>query len=211
MRIVTEGGQELQTAEEVRIPGWTEERYFTEAPEQGFFEFKDGELIMHSPVSVEHQRIVRFLGTLLWQFVSAKQLGEVLSGPAVLRLRENLDREPDLFFLSKERAVQVKNKFVEAPVELVIEIISEGSESRDLEEKRAEYERAGVSEYWVVDPDRNEVHFHTLQKGVYQIKKIASGKLQAASIPGFWLQVEWLWESPLPSEMKCLESILGKG
>jgi Uma2 family endonuclease len=135
---VTENGRELHSAHEVRIPGWTEPRFFEEAPEQGFFEFKDGELIMHSPVGIPHQRIVGFLGSLLRNHVESKDLGEVFTGPAVLRLRENLDREPDLFFLSRARRGQVTEQHVRAPVDLIVEVTSPGSESRDLEEKREE-------------------------------------------------------------------------
>jgi len=41
--------------------------------------------------------------------------------------------------------------------ELVIEVVSPGSERRDYEEKREEYLRFGVKEYWIVDAEKEEV------------------------------------------------------
>ena len=143
LKVVSDGGTELMTAQEVRIPGWTEQRYFNEAPEQRFYEFKDGELIMNPPVSIEHQDITGFLFTLLRAFVSSRGLGRVFCGPAVLKVRENLHREPDIFFASSSRAEQIREQFTEALVELVVEVTSQGAEMRDLEEKRDEYE--GIS------------------------------------------------------------------
>ena len=70
LRLVDENGMEVAHPYEVRLPGWTEDRYFAEAPEEGFHEFKDGELVVHSPVSIEHQEIVGFLTFLLEGVVS---------------------------------------------------------------------------------------------------------------------------------------------
>ena len=103
VHVIDEKGAELRGPYELRLPGWTEDRYFAEAPEQGFYEFKDGELIVHSPVNVEHQDVVGFLTFLLRGVASQGGLGKVVNGPGVLRLREDLDREPDIFFVSTER------------------------------------------------------------------------------------------------------------
>jgi Uma2 family endonuclease len=207
---LTENGTELQTAHEVRIPGWTERRFFAEAPEQGLFEFKDGELVMHSPVGIAHQRIVGFFTTLLRNYVNLKQSGEVFAGPAVLRLREELDREPDIFFVSRKRAPQVKSQYVETPVDFVAEVTSAGSEARDFDEKRVEYESSGIPEYWIVDPKKRSVSVHLLREGAYRVKTSSKGRLESSQISGFYLQVDWLWAAPPPPEVRCLQEILGE-
>jgi len=208
IKVVTESGREMVRAHEVRIPGWTEERYFDEGPEQGFYEYKDGELIVHSPVNIDHQRVVQFLDRLLGTYASSRGCGEVFAGPGVLRLRRDLDREPDLFFVSIAHAAQIKKKYVEAPADLVIEVTSAGSESRDLKEKREEYLAAGICEYLVVNPEARQITVHRLVGTSYQVTAIGRGRLESSPVPGFWIEVDWLWQRPLPNVIECLDLLL---
>ena len=207
LQVVDENGVALRGPYEVRLPGWTEERFFAEAPEEGFYEFKDGELIVHSAVNLEHQGIVRFLTVLLTVFVSKRSLGQVFNGPGILRPRPDLCREPDIFYVSKERLSALKPQYVAGAADVVIEVISEGSRRRDLEEKADEYRAAGVGEYWVVDPARREVVVHVLVEGEYSVSKVAQGRLESSALPGFWVDAEWLWQKPLPSEYDCLGEV----
>jgi Uma2 family endonuclease len=207
-KVTSELGNHTLRADEVWVPGWSEERFFAEAPEQGFYELKDGKLIMHSAVNVDHQRIAGFLGTLLDCFVDERGLGEVFQGPGVLKLRDGLLREPDIFVVSSERAAHVERQHVRAPVELVIEIVSPESVERDLIDKRAEYDAAGIEEYWTVDLDDATVTVHTRPDGDFQTREVTGGRLQSTSLPGFWIEVDWLWERPLPGRMECLQEIL---
>ncbi len=208
LKVSSEFGSREMIAQEVRLPGWSEERYFEEAPENGFFELKDGELIMHSPVNLEHQRVVGFLHALLRAYAGRQNLGEVFAGPAVLRLRPDLNREPDLFFVGRDRSAQINEQHVDAPVELVIEVTSPDSENRDLYEKRDEYEAAGVEEYWVVDLSTRRVAQHTREAGRFQAASFTKGRVESQAVPGFWILAEWLWERPLPEELACLDQIL---
>ena len=62
--------------------------------------------------------------------------------------------EPDLLYLSNERAAEVITpQNVRGTPEIVVEIASPGTRRRDETIKRRLYERSGVSEYWVVDPE----------------------------------------------------------
>jgi Uma2 family endonuclease len=208
LKVTSELGNRTLIADEVRVPGWSEERFLAEAPEEGFYEFKDGELIMHSPVNVEHQRIAGFLATLLDCFVTERNLGEVFEGPGMLKLRDALLREPDIFVVSSERAAQIEKQYVRAPVELVIEIVSPESVERDLIDKRAEYHEAGIEEYWAVDFDDEKITVHTRPGGNFQTREVTRGTLQSEVLSGFWIRVDWLWQRPLPSRMECLKEIL---
>lgn len=107
IRVVTGEGQQVAEPFLVRLGGWTEERYLAEAPEDRLWEFQDGELIVHSPATPAHQRIVGFLTFLLKGFIEERGLGEVFNGPAVLRLRPGADKEPDLFFVRREDAGRI--------------------------------------------------------------------------------------------------------
>lgn len=206
LRVVDENGVRVDEAYEVRLPGWTEERFFAEAPERGFCEFKDGELIMHSPVNIEHQRIVRFLTFLLNGVVSKRSSGEVFNGPGVFRPREGLLREPDILFVSNERLAGVREQYAGA-ADFVIEVVSAGSRRRDLKEKAEEYEAAGVAEYWAVDPAAREVVVHGLEERRFSVRKVTRGRLESTAVPGFRIEVNWLWQRPLPSDFDCLREL----
>ena len=69
--------------------------------------------------------------------------------------------EPDLLYMSNERAARGADEAnVQGAPELVIEIGSPGTRKRDETIKRRLYERAGVSEYWVVDPELDVVRVY---------------------------------------------------
>ena len=220
LRVVDETGVRVGEAYEVRLPGWTEDRFFAETPDQGFYEFKDGELIAHSAVNLDHQEIVGFLTFLLRGVVSKESLGKVFNGPGVFRPREGLLREPDVFFISKERLAGVRDQYAGA-ADFVIEVVSEGGHARDLEEKPGEYEAAGVAEYWVVDPalraaavgypappPGGEVVVHRLAGDRFEVRRVRRGRLESTVVPRFRIEVEWLWQRPMPGLLDCLGEIL---
>ena len=210
LRLVDENATEVREPYEARLPGWTEQRYFDEAPEVAFYELKDGELIVHSPVNTEHQEAVRFLTVLLTVTTSRRDLGTVYNGPAVLRVRQGLAREPDIFFVAASQSGNVAAEYVSAPVDLVIEVLSESGRTRDLQEKPREYESAGVKEYWVVDLTSNEIVVHRLGLRGYEVHTMREGRLESTAVPGFWVDVAWLWQSPLPGEYDCLRELMAE-
>lgn len=209
IQVVTDEGQQVADPFLVRLGGWTEERYFAEAPEDRLWEFQDGELIVHSPATPHHQRVVGFLTFLLRGYVEERGLGEVFNGPAVLRLRPGVDKEPDLFFLRRERLDSVGPERVEGPADLVIEVTSPGSRSYDLGEKAQVYREGGVAEYWAIDSERREIAVHRGDQAQYQAAAMRAGRLESTVVSGFWINVEWLWQDPLPPAPSCLREIDG--
>jgi len=197
----------------LRLMGWTEEQYFKEAPEMWFVEFEDGELIVHAPVNVRHQCIVGFLTVLLRGYVRFRNLGNVLNGPAVVRLRPGLNYEPDIFVVSVEHLHRFRRQHFAGAPALVVEMIAPSTRSYDLRTKGPNYRAHGVPEYWAVDPERQTLHRHLLPddpSAPYLITSHTDGRLDSQAIAGFWIEVGWLWQEPLPAELACLEQILAR-
>jgi len=100
--------------------------------------------------------------------------------------------EPDLLYLSNARATEVLTPAnVQGAPDLVIEIGSPGTRQRDETIKRHLYERAGVSEYWVVDPDTDVVRI-CRQAGerfdrAIELSREAGDVLTTALLPGLEL------------------------
>jgi Uma2 family endonuclease len=72
------------------------------------------------------------------------------------------------------------------------------------------YRDGGVSEYWVIDPERREVTVHRAGQSEYRAAVVRRGRLESTAIGGFWLDADWLWPDPLPSASACLRRILGR-
>jgi Uma2 family endonuclease len=204
-------GQEYWGPYILYLSDWTEERYFAEAPEMWITEFVDGEMIVHSPASVRHQQVTAFLIKLLGVYVDSKELGTVLQGPAVARLRPDLNYEPDIFYVPTERLHQLEEQRFSGAPNLVVEVLSDSTRSYDLGVKASNYRRNEVPEYWAVDTANRVLLRHLLPsepQAPYLVSQLSSGRLDSQEIPGFWIDVSWLWAEPLPSSFVCLKELV---
>jgi Uma2 family endonuclease len=168
--------------------------------DEGQSEWVDGKGIAYVSNSALHGRRVAFLAELLRQFVRVFDLGEVFSETMLVRLPTRPSgRMPDVFVIGRDR---VQDRWAEGPPLIGFEYLSEESVQRDLGEKRAEYERAGMREYPVIDarPGRRTfVYWRLDEAGQYQeVAPDAQGRYHSEVLPGFWLDPNWFWQDPLP-------------
>lgn len=173
-------------------------------------EWVDGEVILMSPVSQRHQLLVKFLLKLLDEFVEAHDLGIVLFAPFQMKLRPaRAGREPDVLFLAREHLDRLTENYLNGPADLAIEIISPESRERDSVIKLEEYARAGIGEYWLLDPHRQEAAFYQLgANGVYVPASVdTDGFYHSRVLNGLRLRVSWLWQDPLPSLRSVREAL----
>ena len=136
-------------------------RDYMATPEDTRYELIEGELLVTPSPTPAHQRIVGKLFVLLNDFVRNKGLGEVFIAPLDVVLSEYDVLQPDILFVSKERAGIVTDRVRGAP-DLVVEVLSPGTEERDRTLKRTVYARYGVREYWLVDSQRETIELLTL-------------------------------------------------
>jgi Uma2 family endonuclease len=121
-------------------------------------ELIDGEHYVTPSPNPKHQIVVGNLHLLIGNWLRDHRIGRVMLSPLDVVFTKFDVVEPDLLYLSNERAAQVlTNKNVHGVPELVVEIGSPSTRKRDETVKRRLYERAGVSEYWFVDPELDVV------------------------------------------------------
>jgi len=192
--------------------GVTEEEFFDLSTEDDKWELLDGTLIIHSPASVRHELPAQFLYRLLADYVEEKDLGHVFADPMVNRLPTGKNVSPDAFFVRKRflRKVDEDDVCIEAVPALVIEVTSKWRRKYDLREKLPIYKEANVPEIWVVDLEKKTVHHSYRRKEEYIEEQVQEGRLISKAVRGFWIDVGWLWQRPLPKKSWALEQILRK-
>src|SRR5688500_17078458 len=85
-------------------------------------EWVDGEIVLMTPNSLEHQRLLDFLNDLVKAHVRAHQLGEVFFAPILMRLPTRPSgREPDLVFVATAHADRLRATLIDGPADLVVE------------------------------------------------------------------------------------------
>jgi Uma2 family endonuclease len=191
----------------VTIEGQTPEAWEQHAPEWGFCEYIDGVVYMPSPVSDRHQELSGFLFVLLDGFRHERGLGKVLTGPAVLRLSPWRKPEPDVFVRPTPEQAAPGGPYPDAPALLVVEVLS-SNRAHDLKRKARVYRRAGIPELWYVDDAGRRVLVERRRRLRYRREEFRAGRLECPPLPGFWIDVGWLWDDPLPNPRRCLEAIL---
>ena len=162
------------------------------------YELIEGELFVSSAPGLPHQLVLTNLITEFRNYLKQNPVGIAASGPGAVF--SNYDAViPDLVFARKERLDNIvgKDRFVAAP-ELVVEIVSPGSENRarDLKVKRRLYGKYGVQEYWIVDPENKSVTiFYLSSNALAQIRIAKDGDdITSPLLPGFTLSVSSIFD-----------------
>lgn len=183
------------------------ETFLARGDEDSRAEWVDGKVIPMSPASQRHQKLAALLTSLLLAFAETYDLGLVIAAPFQMKLGpEASGREPDILFVSKANLERLKKNRLEGPADLAVEIISPESRARDRGEKFYEYEQGGVTEYWLIDPDREQAEFYRLDtRGIYQLVPLTNGVFESQVLPELKLDTVWLWQDPLPTLLSILK------
>lgn len=146
---------------------WREEEYLDLAARHRRVEFDDGSIEVLPVPTRTHQHIVKLL---LFCFDAHARAtgGRVGFAGTRLKLPGNKYREPDLLFAAAPNA-RYEGEEHWTGADLVVEVVSPGPQDhdRDYVRKREEYARAGVGEYWIIDPELKTVLALVLRDGRY--------------------------------------------
>ena len=169
----------------------------------------DGVIYRASPESTDDNSLEAWLCRLLGGFVEELDLGEVYVSRVAFRITEKQGPEPDVSFVSEKRRRTIHRGFVAGPPDIAVEIVSPDSVQRDYVKKRQVYEYAGVREYWIIDPDELRATFLRLVRGKFREVELEDGHIfSSQALPGFWLDVRWLWAKRLPSAFRLFQKMI---
>ena len=171
---------------------WTYQDYIA-LPNDGIrYEIVDGVLFMSPSPNRWHQETVGELFSYLRNYVKLTGRGSVYLAPFDVELAPNIVVQPNVMVLLNASTDKIKeNRIVGAP-DLVVEVTSPGTVGFDRREKQNAYARAGVQEYWIVDPIARTVEVLTLVNTTYRPVGIFRGKalLPSKVVPEFQVHVE---------------------
>lgn len=159
-------------------------------PEDGMrHELIDGEHYVTPAPFLRHQEIVGRLHLAIGMYLMTHPIGRVFVAPLDVILSKFDVVEPDLLYVSNERAPELLKDWVRGAPDLVIEVGSESTRKRDETIKRALYDRAGVVEYWIVDPEIDVVRIYRRADDRFsrptELSRRAADVLTTELLPGF--------------------------
>ena len=183
------------------------QKFYEEITEQQKAEFINGEVVMHSPVQRRHSVASDFLFTLLSTFVNQNDLGWVGHEKLLVTLTRN-DYEPDVAFWKAARAAEFAPDQMKFPApDFVAEVLSPSTEKNDRGVKFEDYAAHGVGEYWVVDPQREQVEKHLLHGHRFAAAEtFRKGNVASAVVAGFEVPVGALFHRE--ANLKALRRLL---
>jgi Uma2 family endonuclease len=158
-----------------------------------FYELINGELVKKSAPSPFHQILVVNLAVALNRFTKENNLGgQILVAPVDVFVDDYSAPQPDVLYISEARRSIITSDGVMGAPDLVMEVLSPSSISRDRNDKRKLYERLKVQEYWILDPNNRSIEVYALTESGYDIAGFAveQGTASSGVLQGFSVTVQ---------------------
>ncbi len=161
-------------------------------PEDRRYELIEGDLLMTPAPTTSHQRISRNIEFVLHAHVSERCLGEVLDAPCDVVLSESDVVQPDILLVLAERTAIIREAAIEGAPDMVVEILSPATATRDRVAKPKLYARHGVREMWIVDPQVRSIEVHVNEgEGFHRVSCFeAHDTLRSPLLPDLVLPLE---------------------
>ena len=159
------------------------------------YEIFEGDLIVTPAPNRPHQKAHASLFRILSQHIAEHSLGEMYSAPFDVYFDEETTFEPDILFVAKARLDIIDEQKVNGAPDVVIEVISPSTESRDRGFKFKRYGQEGVKEYWLVDPTKKTIEIYQLgEKGFVNAGTFRGGdEVRSPYFVGLKFKVEEVW------------------
>ena len=168
--------------------------------------FINGEVVIHSPAKDCYTMVVMNLSTLMKVYVLKNKLGLVRAEKALIPFQRN-DYQPDICFWNNEKSKEIKPGEHLYPVpNLIVEVLSRSTRSKDKGIKKEDYEAQGVKEYWIIDPRPGKEKIQQFvqgEQGIYGMvaETDDTGVLTSFAIQGFEIKVEAVFDEAKNLEM----------
>jgi hypothetical protein len=175
------------------------EEFLEWCDEDTWAEWVDGEVVVLSPASRRHQEVVGFLVQTLGVFVRARGLGVVFSARFQMETGPDLrGREPDLLFVARENLGRLRERYLDGPVDLVVEVAppAAGCATAGRSARTTRRTGCGSTGWWTRRHSGRTSTFWVRTGGT--TAGGPDGVYRSEVVTGFWLRPDWVWQDPLP-------------
>ena len=168
---------------------------YCNAPEDKRYELHDGDLILVPSPNQPHQNASLEIATEIKLLVRRTGIGSVFVAPFDVVFSDTDVVQPDVIFVSRERAHIVTRDNIQGAPDLIIEVLSPSAAHRDRTFKRALYARHGVREFWMVDTDVHTIEVLLLGTCGYKVVGVfgAGQTLTSPTLTDFSLSIDELF------------------
>ena len=176
---------------------------FLQFPDDGLrHEIIDGVHYVTAAPNLRHQELIGRLHLALGNFLlSHPGIGRVFLSPVDVIFTMHDVVEPDLVFIAGDQRAILTEKNIQGAPAIVVEVVSKSTRSRDERTKKELFDRGGVREYWIVDPDRTRVIVHRRNDAGFTaltpLTATDDAVLTSPLLPGFSLSVSGLFRPSL--------------
>lgn len=169
---------------------------YCKLPEGAPYQLIGGELVVTPAPGTYHQTVLFNLGLEMGNFIRQGNLGRLLFAPVDVYLGETETYQPDIIFIARERMNIIEPQRINGAPDLVVEILSPATAYYDLRKKFKVYERCGVKEYWIVDPEEKsvQVFLHKESRFVPDQEAEQTGEISSRVLSGFTVRLESIFE-----------------
>ena len=150
-------------------------------PEGTLAELIDNVIYMSPTPVTSHQKVLQTIFRRLSEHIDDHDKGQVIVAPFDVYLDESSNAvQPDIVVILKtnKKQPEPKGHFHGVP-DLVVEVLSPGNREHDLVKKKTLYEKFGVREYWIVDPQTKAIIAYTLGSEKYEIMTTEPGSIHS--------------------------------
>ena len=163
--------------------------------EPPYYQLIEGEIIVSPSPTPEHQEVSINLSYILYDIVKRAKKGRVFASPIDVYLDQENVFQPDIVVVLKEGKAKITKKGIEGPPDIVVEILSPSTAYYDFTVKKDVYERAGVKEYWLLDPLRKTFEIYAnSQEGFKLISKAKEEGMVSSELLGLKLNLKQVFE-----------------
>jgi Uma2 family endonuclease len=156
-------------------------------------EIVDGEHFVNAAPSLYHQTVSRRIQFQLFAQIERTGRGQVFNAPVDVELTDYDIVQPDLVVVLKANESILTPSRMKGSPDLLIEILSPSNEMFDRVSKKMAYERAGVAEYWIVDPIARTIEQFALRDGRYELQSTDADSLHLHVLPDVTIRLADVW------------------
>jgi Uma2 family endonuclease len=149
------------------------------------YELINGELFELTGPTTKHQWTSGGFYNRLNRFVLQNELGLVFYAPLDVYFTPHNVVQPDVVYVSRERASIIRAQKIEGAPDLLMEVLSPSNRRHDTITKAAIYAAFGVREYWLADPESESILVQTVSDGIFVPVDSTDGIARSIILPGF--------------------------